>query len=103
MQYRDIAKVVIKEYAQYIVDEGYTFDSYGTYSSVFCEVLRVTLGLEKSNEYAVIAKGYKQRLKNKCIYATARRYREIVFNTSKALFDIVIRELRESEGNTYGM
>ena len=39
MQYRDIAKEVIKEYAHFLVDSGYDFPDYDVYKDVFYTVL----------------------------------------------------------------
>lgn len=103
MQYRDIAKEVIKEYTHFLVDSGYDFPDYDVYKDVFytvlSDIMRVSYEDKVYNEkIKEIEKGYRKILKEKDLLRHLKHNKEITFNIVKALFDIVFRDLNESGG-----
>lgn len=101
MTYRDIAKDTIKAYAKYVVDSGYEMKDYDTYRDTFYSVLAYILKIQYcSVDVGIvkeISKGYRIVLKEQDLLRQLKRNKEISFNIVKALFDIVIRDLKESE------
>ena len=104
MQYKYIAKYAIRKYVELIVEKGIEFDSYDEYKEIFYNVISDVLRIKhtiNSKLVKTIAKDYKKALGSEFINQI-KGSKDISYNVVKAMFDIVIKELKEESGNDYG-
>ena len=97
MQYREIAKESILLYGRYVVKNGYDSWSISEYREQFYKILEYILGMRKeiTESEKKIANGYKKILSSNNLLRPIKRNKEIVYNVIKAMFDIVMRDLKE--------
>lgn len=105
MNYRGIAKSVIRLYAKYCVDKGHQFSTYDEYKTVFYWIISSILGTTKIIDFSTCIKyvDLKNEVTNEIKRSkllkniTHKGSKEILFDVIVAMFDIVIKELKEEQ------
>lgn len=105
MNYRGIAKSIIKLYAKFCVDEGYQFSTYDEYKTVFYWIISSILGTTKIIDFSTCIKyvdlrdGVTNEIKRSKLLKNImhRSSKEILYDVIVAMFDIVIKELKEEQ------
>ena len=105
MDYRETAKALIRFYARYCVDNRYEFDTYDNYRSVFYWIMsdalntKYTIDIKICSKYISLQRKFLVAVKVSGLLDSLATQvaKNLVFDIIKAMFDIVISDLKESE------
>lgn len=105
--YRELAKQTIRQYAHFCADNHYEFDTYDNYRTVFYWIIGLVLqqdfviDIENGTKYQDLKVEFIKDLKRTKLFTELKNYKSkfILFGVIKAFFDIVIKDLKESENN----
>ena len=105
MNYRGMAKSLIRLFARYCVEKGYQFSTYDEYKTVFYWIIASILGTSKVIEFSTcsnyidLKNGVTKEIRDSRLLKNIkhRGSKEILYDVIVAMFDIVIKELKEEQ------
>lgn len=103
MEYKEVAKKVIRLYAKFCVNKGYDFRTYDDYKTVFYWIMSSILkknyivDFSLCSQYVTLQDEFTKELRDLKVLKNIKYDvgREVLFELIKVMFDIVIDELKK--------